>query len=104
VKSASSPRSVAVIQASALARRLTDTPCARRGQWWAQREAAVEHLEGQHAPPPRITEAALPAITVCESCAVRELCAARARLDRYTGIAAGAQYRNGRRLMPKEPP
>lgn len=98
MKSASSPRSVAVIQASALARRLTDTPCARRGQWWAQREAAVERLEGQHAPPPRITEAALPAITVCESCA------ARARLDRYTGIAAGAQYRNGRRLMAKEPP
>ena len=33
---------------------------------------------------------------ICDGCPVAEPCAERARLDRYTGIAAGTGYTNGR--------
>lgn len=38
---------------------------------------------------------------LCEDCPVLDPCAERARLDRYTGLAAGTAWRNGHPGSPR---
>ena len=82
-----------------LARQLTAAikhpACKDLGMWWSEQEAA-------HAVATTTASAAAaawPALSLCDECPLvdRMLCAERAELDDYTGLAAGAVYQNGHR-------
>lgn len=80
--------------AQQLTHELADAECRGQGDWWSEQEAGVEHAStaGDAATGARA------AIAVCEYCPVWLVCAERAELDHYHGIAAGAIYRNGTRI------
>lgn len=80
--------------AQQLTHELAAAECRGQGDWWSEQEAGVEHAStaGDAA------AAARAAIAVCDHCPVWLVCAERAELDRYDGIAAGAIYRNGTRI------
>ena len=65
--------------------------CRSRGKWWREREAA-------HAAASSRLEAAAvaaPAVALCVRCPVIGRCGEPARVDSYTGLAAGAAYIDG---------
>lgn len=73
-----------------------DAECKYLGVWWSEQEAAHSS-----APSPRAAAAAAkPALGLCGLCTQTNLCAVRAELDAYTGLAAGTVYVNGRRMQP----
>ena len=69
--------------------------CGGRGDWWSQREAAYEHAVTAR----EAAAAAAPAVRLCTGCPESGedgRCALRARLDSYTGLAAGQAWVSGR--------
>lgn len=78
-----------------LARQITgsilNAACKGRGAWWSEQEAA-HAAAGIRV---RAAAAAADALAVCAGCPEIPLCAQRAAVDRYTGLAAGAVYVNG---------
>jgi hypothetical protein len=75
---------------------ITHAACKGKGEWWSEHEA--DHSAA--TTPPAAVEAAGPALDLCSRCPKIDqvLCAERAELDDYTGLAAGAVYLNGRAL------
>jgi hypothetical protein len=70
--------------------------CKGRGKWWTRKEA--EHAAAVDSE--SAAKAAKPALRLCGRCPAYELCKYWAELDKYTGLAAGAAYLNGRRKDP----
>lgn len=85
-------------QARNLAFRLArnNPPCMGRLFWWTAIESAHASARNSAA----AAAAAAPAIALCARCDCRQLCGELAVIDRYTGLAAGAAYRNGQRRSP----
>lgn len=67
--------------------------------WWKSCEIDYEQAE-------TVVEAraaALPVIEMCGSCPVRDLCEVWAATEKYSGLAAGHAWVNGRRRNPMVP-
>lgn len=65
------------------------------------------HHEAGYAAATTPTEAdahLIAAQQICSQCPVTEECAQRAHLDRYTGLAAGLAFLNGRPVPHRETP
>lgn len=76
-----------------LANNTADTACHRLGDWWAMQES--NHRAARN--PTAAVAAAEPALRLCTRCPLQAACADWATTFAYTGLAAGAAYRNGRR-------
>lgn len=83
-----------------LARHVTaqieDAACKGKGLWWSRQEAT-------HAAASTSAEAesaTVDAFEICAGCTQVDLCRQRAELDRYTGLAAGSVFLNGRPQVP----
>lgn len=85
---------VALVQA--ISWDLSGAACKHLTRWWATCERALETIEDPVHHTAILTEAA----AYCTECPVTVSCVERARIDHYTGIAAGAEYRNGNRRPP----
>jgi hypothetical protein len=71
---------------------ITGAACKGRGLWWSQQEAThAQATTGADA-----AAATTDAFAVCGGCTQVDLCRQRAELDRYTGLAAGGVFLNGR--------
>jgi hypothetical protein len=81
-----------VVLARAAAARLREAACKNQSAFWNAQEAVHGAAETQAA----ARVAAWPLVEVCHGCPVVQLCAEWASVDRYTGIAAGAAWVNGR--------
>lgn len=73
-----------------LANNSPDAACYRLGHWWAEQEA-------NHRSATSDATAAEPALRLCARCPLQSACADWAVTFAYTGLAAGAAYRRGRR-------
>jgi len=71
---------------------LTGARCKDLALWWT----ALEHEHRNASDAATARGSAEQVLAVCLPCPVSEPCAERARLDRYTGFAAGSLYVNGR--------
>ena len=82
--------------AAELAEKLIRSEAECAGQWLIWDEAERSHQTAQGS---RRTAIAGSAMSYCADCplATRKLCARRAEADEYTGFAAGAYYKSGRR-------
>lgn len=79
-------------------RLLTDAACQSKSVLWGRAEKAI--LDEDLPWPDRCLEAE-EALRLCDSCPLsggNGVCATWAELERYDGLAAGAYYRNGRRI------
>jgi len=76
-----------------LANNSPDAACHRLGHWWAEQEA--NHRAARN--PSAAVAAAEPALRLCARCPLLAECADWAVTFAYTGLAAGAAYRHGRR-------
>lgn len=76
-----------------LANSLPTAACHGRAQWWAMKEA--EYAAARTAR--ERSYVARPVFTLCAGCPVLLQCAEWAEVYRYTGLAAGAAYRDGRK-------
>ena len=76
-----------------LANNSPDAACHRLGDWWAEQEA--KHRAARN--PSAAVAAAEPALRLCARCPLQSACADWAVTFAYTGLAAGATYRHGRR-------
>jgi len=81
-----------------LANNTPDAACHRLGHWWAEQEA--NHRAART--PPAAVAAAEPAVRLCARCPLQSACADWATTFAYTGLAAGAAYRHGRRTDADE--
>lgn len=83
-----------------LARQVTalikNAACKDRGRWWSQQEATHAAADNSDT----AAAATADAFAVCARCTQVDLCRQRAELDRYTGLAAGTVFLNGRPLTP----
>lgn len=75
-----------------LAYQLRDAACHGQGVWWSEQEAKVDQADSVTG----AVDAAAAAISLCARCPVVDICAQRAEIDSYDGIAAGTVYHNGR--------
>lgn len=75
------------------AARLRAASCRGQQDLWNSHERAYLEAESRDA----AAEAAEGALLLCDECAVLDRCAAWAEIDRYTGLAGGAGWTNGRR-------
>lgn len=75
------------------AARLRQASCREHRELWDRQEQMwdVSDTDDEAA------AAAEPALALCDECPVLAHCAAWAEVDLYTGLAAGAGWRNGRR-------
>lgn len=76
-----------------LANNSPDAACYRLGDWWAEQEANHRAAPNDAA----AAAAAEPALRLCARCPLIAECADWAVTFAYTGLAAGAAYRHGRR-------
>ncbi len=89
-----------------LAAAITAAECKGQGRQWSEWEAA----HAAATTPAQAKEAAADAMALCVFCPETKLCAERAVLDAYSGLAAGAAYVNGARkptaavVLKPEPP
>ena len=70
---------------------ITAASCDGLGVWWTEREVAHRTAATRTA---RVAAAA-PALALCQGCPELDRCEALARVDRYTGLAAGVAWRLG---------
>lgn len=75
---------------------LSGAACKHLTRWWGRCERALDEVQSTDLRRRILARA----ISHCHRCPVQRACGERARIDRYTGIAGGAEYRNGRRLTP----
>lgn len=78
---------------------IREAACRGLGTWWSQHEAA----HAAAVTPTAAAAAAAPALALCAACpsaGLDGLCALRAELDNYTGLAAGAAWVNGTAKRP----
>lgn len=73
---------------------IENAACKDTGTWWTQQEAA--HAAARTADD--AADATRAAFALCSMCPDKGLCAARAEADRYTGLAAGQVWLNGRAI------
>lgn len=82
----------AVVLARNATANLRRAACKDQKMLWNDVEAAVEAATSQDEK----EQAAAPARELCLSCPVLEACEEWARIDKYTGVAAGQVWRNGK--------
>jgi len=93
-----SDRSREVLARDAAAR-LRAASCRGQRDLWNTHERAYLEAESRDA----AAEAAEGALLLCDECAVLDRCAAWAAVDKYTGLASGAAWVNGRRHTVSRP-
>lgn len=81
------------------AARLGPAICRGQRDLWNACERA--YLEAEN--PAAAGQVADGALLLCDECPVLDWCAAWAAVDRYTGLAAGAAWTNGRRRRVPRP-
>lgn len=93
-----------VLLARAAARELRAAECKDEGELWTKQEAKHAAARTQTA----ALRAAKPLLKFCSECPVVQACETWARLDRYTGIAAGQAWEDGKATpsawVPGHPP
>jgi len=91
------------VLARQIAAAITDPACDGQWKWWSEQEA----MHARATTSAEAAAAAGPAMMLCSICPEQQRCARRAELDRYTGLAAGAAYCNGKRKsthpVPRHP-
>ena len=70
---------------------LTAARCRGRWRLWGRAEAAHQQAPSED----QRSQAAAPALALCEGCPETIGCRLRAQYDRYTGLAAGTAWING---------
>lgn len=92
-----SDRSREVLARDAAAR-LGSASCRGKRDLWNNHERAYLEAASRCA----AADAAEAALLLCDECPVADLCSAWAAVDKYTGLAGGAAWVNGRRhVVPR---
>lgn len=78
-------------------RSLAQTPsCSGQGAAWTEAERRYELAQSAE----QAAEIASSVLHQCHDCPALSLCEQWAKVDRYTGLAAGHAWRDGRRRLP----
>lgn len=92
------------VEAQAAAERLIAAACRGMGSEWSRNEA----LHAAASSKVEAAAAAAPLLRVCESCPITMECRMWARIDGYTGVAAGSAWLEGSARpvswVPSHPP
>ena len=74
-----------------LVTRVTGAACGGRGTWWSQ----IERVHAATSVASDARAVAKPAMELCASCPVMTACDQLARVNHYTGLAAGMAWKSG---------